>query len=100
MLTVITETTLKPGMESQWDDAYRRRAEAVHDQEGWIGLQLLIPVDARNTRVVLGTWRSREDWEAWHESDVFLQTREQMDAAEEVEERNDRWFEVVTHEAG
>lgn len=98
MMTVMTETTLKEGQESQWDEAYRRRAEAVTGQDGWISLQLLKPVDAPNKRVVVGTWRSREDWEAWHNSDVFRETREQMDAAEEVEQRQDRWYEVVTNE--
>jgi heme-degrading monooxygenase HmoA len=100
MMTVMTETILRKGKEPQWDEAYRRRAEAVTDQDGWISLQLLIPLDAPNKRVVLGTWRTRADWEAWHTSDVFRETREQMDAAEEVEERQDRWFEVVTHEPG
>lgn len=100
MMTVMTETTLKKGQEPIWDEAYRRRAEAVSDQDGWISLQLLIPLDAPHKRVVLGTWRSRADWEAWHNSDVFKETREQMDEAEQIEQRQDRWFEVVTQEAG
>jgi heme-degrading monooxygenase HmoA len=99
-MTVMTETTLKPGQEQQWDNAYERRADAVSAQDGWISLQLLIPEDSPNKRVVLGTWRSKEDWEAWHTSDVFRETREQMDAAEEAEDRQDRWFEVVTRETG
>jgi len=100
MMTIMTETTLKDGMEPQWDEAYHRRAEAVADHEGWVSLQLLIPLDAPNKRVVLGTWQTRADWEAWHSSDAFLETRAQMDAAEEAEDRQERWYEVVTRENG
>jgi heme-degrading monooxygenase HmoA len=100
MMTIMTETTLKQGMEPQWDAAYRRRAEAVGDHDGWVSLQLLIPLDAPNKRVVLGTWQTRADWEAWHGDKVFLETREEMDAAEEAQDRQERWYEVVTHETG
>ncbi len=100
MMTIMTETTLKEGMEPQWDEAYRRRAEAVADHDGWVSLQLLIPLDAPNKRVVLGTWRNRADWEAWHSSDIFLETRDKMNAAEETEDRQEQWYEVVTHENG
>lgn len=99
MMTVMTETTLKEGMEPQWDAAYRRRAEAVADHDGWVGLQLLIPLDAPNKRVVLGTWETRADWEAWHGTDVFQETRDEMDAAEDAHGRQERWYEVVTHES-
>ena len=99
-MTVMTETTLKQGHEPQWDAAYRQRAEAVADEDGWVSLQLLIPLDAPNKRVVLGTWRTRADWEAWHNSDVFQETREQMNSAQESTEREDQWYEVVTHETG
>lgn len=100
MMTVMTETTLKRGQEPQWDEAYQRRAEAAPSQDGWVSLQLLIPLDAPDKRVVLGTWQTRADWEAWHNSKVFLETRKQMDAAEEAEDRQERWYEVVTHETG
>ena len=100
MMTIMTETTLKEGMEPQWDEAYNRRADAVADHEGWVSLQLLIPLDAPNKRVVLGTWQTRADWEAWHGSDAFLETRAQMDAAEDTEDRQERWYEVVTRENG
>ncbi|MEZ4520757.1 MAG: antibiotic biosynthesis monooxygenase family protein [Thermomicrobiales bacterium] len=99
-MTIMTETTLKPGQEPAWDEAYRRRAKAVSDEDGWVSLQLLIPLDEPNKRVVLGTWETRADWEAWHSSDVFLETRARMNSAEEAEDRQEQWFEVVTHENG
>jgi heme-degrading monooxygenase HmoA len=34
-----------------------------------------------NERVVIGTWETRADWEAWHATEAFQETREAMDAA-------------------
>ena len=45
MKTVITETTVTPGKEKAWDDAFRDRAKAAANQPGLIGLSLLIPDD-------------------------------------------------------
>jgi heme-degrading monooxygenase HmoA len=94
MLTVITETTVRQGSDSDWDEAYRERAADARRQEGWVDLHLLIPVDDRRQRVVVGTWRDREAWERWHETDTFQRTRDRLDAATE-RHGDDRWFEVV-----
>ncbi|GBD16304.1 hypothetical protein HRbin26_01199 [bacterium HR26] len=98
MMTVITEVTIEPGQEPQWDRAFQERIDDVRNQPGWIEVQLLIPVDAPNKRVVVGTWRSRADWEAWHETEVFKKTKEIMDAVEQ-QKGEDRWFEVVTRQS-
>jgi heme-degrading monooxygenase HmoA len=94
MMTIVSETTIEPGQEPEWDRAYRERLEDAPNQEGWISLQLLIPLDAPNRRVVVGTWRSRADWEAWHGTEVFRRTREQMDNIQQTAEP-ERWYEVV-----
>jgi heme-degrading monooxygenase HmoA len=82
------------GAEPSWDAAFRERVEAVRAQPGWVTVQLCIPADAPNERVVIGTWETRAAWEAWHASDVFERTRQQMDEAEEGE-RDDSWNEVI-----
>jgi heme-degrading monooxygenase HmoA len=97
MLTVITETVVEPGREADWEVAYRERAAAAQDQDGWEELQLLIPLEDRGRRVVVGTWRDREAWEQWHTTDTFQRTRERLDAATESH-GDDRWFEVSTEE--
>lgn len=97
MMTVISEMTLESGQEPAWDQAFRERFEDAPNQSGWISVQLLIPLEAPNKRVVVGTWQSRADWEAWHLTDVFIRTREQMkDLAQS--EAEERWFEVVLME--
>jgi heme-degrading monooxygenase HmoA len=60
MLTVITATALQAGRQSDWDEAYRERAADARKQEGWADLHLLVPVDDRSRRVVVGTWRDRD----------------------------------------
>jgi heme-degrading monooxygenase HmoA len=97
MLTVITETTTKPGHETDWDAAYHERAAAAQAQDGWVELQLLVPLEDRRSRVVVGTWRDRQSWQQWHETETFKATRERLDEATE-RHGNDRWFEVATEE--
>jgi heme-degrading monooxygenase HmoA len=30
-------------------------------------------------RTIVGTWESRDAWEAWHGEDAFRETRERLD---------------------
>ena len=66
MMTIVTHVRIEPGKEPGWDDAFRKRASAAKRQPGWIGVQLCIPSDAVNERIVIGTWDTRADWERWH----------------------------------
>ena len=97
VMTIVTHVKIEPGKEPGWDEAFRRRVETAKAQPGWIAVQLAIPADAANERVVIGTWETRADWEAWHATDVFQDTRMLMEGVE-VEERRDWWHEVVLDE--
>jgi heme-degrading monooxygenase HmoA len=101
MMTVITRVALKPGAEPEWDEVMRDRLKAANARPGWIGGQLLIPLDGLNRRVIAGTWKSRADWEAWHEDEAFRETRKRIKGLEQGENEME-WFEVVTEgrEAG
>ncbi len=97
MMTVITETTVKQGREQDWDRAYHERAADARQQPGWVDLHLLIPVDDRRKRVVVGTWQDRESWERWHQTETFQRTRTQLDDASEAH-GEEHWYEVVEQE--
>jgi heme-degrading monooxygenase HmoA len=97
MLTVITETAITPGQEPEWDRAFEERQADAPNQPGWVALQLLIPLEDPSKRLVVGTWQSRADWEAWHATEVFKRTRERMDAVQQTS-GPERWFEVVLRE--
>src|SRR5262245_55845231 len=66
MVTIVTEIQLKKGAEPKWDAVMRERMVAATEQPGWVGGQLLQPEDDPHRRVIVGTWRSRGDWEHWH----------------------------------
>ena len=97
MMTVITHVTLREGSEPEWDAAMRDRLDSAQGREGWIGSQLLIPLDAPNERTVVGTWNTRADWEAWHADDAFLETRERMEGLQDGAS-DMTWYEVVAEE--
>jgi heme-degrading monooxygenase HmoA len=94
MMTVVTQVTLKQGREPEWDAAMRERLSAAQGRPGWVGGQLLIPLDEHNKRTIVGTWQSRADWEAWHEDATFAETRRQMDGLQEGHSEM-TWYEVV-----
>jgi len=98
MMTVITETTLKPGQEQEWDRAFEERIGAAKGQPGWVDAQLLIPEDEPNKRIVVGTWRSRDDWERWHQTSTFQQTREPMNRST-ADDGRPEWHQVRAREA-
>ena len=94
MMTVVTTSTLLPGSEAEWDRAMRERFESVRSRPGWISGQLLTPDDGTSTRVIVGTWASREDWESWHHDPAFLEQRETLERLEQEPSRS-QWFRVV-----
>jgi hypothetical protein len=66
----------------------------VRGQGGWICTQLLIPNDGMNKRVIIGTWQTRADWEAWHRDPAFAETRARLDGLEAAP-RQEWWHEVM-----
>ena len=95
MMTVVTRVTLREGVEPQWDAVMKQRLELAKSQPGWVGGQLVIPVDGLNARVIIGTWETRADWEAWHADPEFQETRKQLQGLES-KASEEWWHEVVT----
>ena len=95
MMTVITRVRLTAGSESEWDQAMQERLKAAPGQPGWIGGQLIVPLESTNERVIVGTWETRADWETWHEDPAFQETRQRMEGLQEGADQME-WFEVVT----
>ena len=95
MMTVITYVTIKEGDEPAWDDAMRERLENARGRDGWVGGQLVMPLDVLNRRAIIGTWRTRADWEAWHGDEAFQATRERL-AGLEAAPSETTWFEVLS----
>jgi heme-degrading monooxygenase HmoA len=94
MMTIVTRVTLKEASAPEWDAAMRARLDAAQHQPGWIGAQLLIPLESLNKRVLIGTWRTRADWEAWHKDLAFAETRKRLEGLEATP-GEEWWHEVV-----
>src|SRR5262245_66357992 len=94
MMTLVTDVRLREGMERKWDDVMSARMTAVKARPGWVGGQLLRVESEPRRRVIVGTWRSRADWEAWHRDPEFAATRRQLDPLVEGPEEH-VWKEVI-----
>ncbi|MPY93925.1 MAG: antibiotic biosynthesis monooxygenase [Acidimicrobiia bacterium] len=95
MMTVVTHATLREGAEPEWDAAMRQRLMSVQGRAGFVRSQLLIPLDEPNGRVIIGTWLSRADWEAWHGDEAFCETRQRLDGLQEAPSET-TWYEIIT----
>jgi heme-degrading monooxygenase HmoA len=95
MMTVITSITLSQGAEPEWDAAMRERLENARGRAGWVRGEVLMPLDPMNRRVIVGTWRTRADWEAWHGDPAFAALRERLDSLQ-AEHAEPVWYEVVS----
>jgi heme-degrading monooxygenase HmoA len=94
MMTVITHVTLNEGAEPEWDRAMVERLAGARAREGWVRGQILMPLEGMNQRVIVGTWQSRADWEAWHQDPTFTATAARLDALQ-AELRGPEWHEVI-----
>ena len=94
MMTIVTHVTLKEGTEPEWDAVMRERLQMARERPGWIGGQLLIPLDGPNRRVIIGHWQTRAHWEAWHADGAFQTTRRRLDDMEAAPTK-EYWHEVI-----
>jgi heme-degrading monooxygenase HmoA len=99
METVITRLSLKDGAEQEWDATMSDRMKAAESQAGWIGGQLLKPVDEPSARVIVGTWETRAHWEAWHGEEAFRETRERLEGLQ-TGPAEVTWHEAVLDRRG
>src|SRR3981081_1383748 len=83
MMTIVTHVSLKEGVEPEWDTIMRDRLAASADKPGWVAGQLMMPLQHLNRRVIVGTWQTRSDWEAWHQDPAFEATRKRLEGLED-----------------
>jgi heme-degrading monooxygenase HmoA len=94
MMTIVTHVHLREGSGRNWDAAMRKRLSAARKVSGWVGGQLLRPADKPDRRVIVGTWRSRANWEAWHHDPQFTEARQRLDGLESAPAEH-WWHDVV-----
>jgi heme-degrading monooxygenase HmoA len=94
METIVTHVHLRDGAGRDWDAAMRTRLAAARKAPGWVGGQLLRPGDKPDRRVMVGTWKTRANWEAWHHDPKFAETRQRLDGLESAPAEH-WWHDVV-----
>ncbi len=94
MMTIVTHVHVKEGAEPEWDAAMRQRLEAAREKPGWVAAQLMLPLDNLSKRIIVGTWQTRADWEAWHQDPAFDETRKRLDGLE-AGQPEQWWHEVL-----
>jgi len=94
MMTIVTHVDLKEGAGRDWDAVMRTRLSAAKKRPGWVGGQLLRPADKQDRRVIVGTWKSRADWEAWHHDPQYTETRQRLDGLESAPAEH-WWHDVL-----
>lgn len=70
-----------------------RESHGIEDQDGFLGLKVLAPVDAER-HVTMTFWESLDDYEAWREGETFERAHEDRSAEEAFEAPN----EIEVHE--
>ena len=99
-VTVITHHVLRDDTAArEWDAAMYERLSAARSQPGWVGGQLLRAINDRMLRTIVGTWESREAWEAWHGEEAFRETRERLDGLQ-LRPSETTWYEVIEERHG
>jgi heme-degrading monooxygenase HmoA len=94
MMTIVTHVRVKEGSEPEWGMAMRERLQAARERPGWVAAELLMPLDGLNKRIIIGTWETRADWEAWHGDEAFRETRKRLEGLE-AEPARHWWHEVI-----
>lgn len=94
MQTIITRVRLHEGGVEQWDNAMRERIRAAAGRPGWVSAQLLRADGEPLERTIVGVWESVADWQAWHQSSSFRESRELLDSLEDGP-NDSTWYDTL-----
>lgn len=70
MIVVANRFKIEDGHTDDFVERFRENSHGVTERRGFRGFKLLTPDDA-DTHVAMTFWDSREDFEAWVESEAF-----------------------------
>jgi len=70
MIRVIIERRLFPGMESSYKQVIREVKFQASGMPGYISGEALRNVEDHNVWLIVATWRTFTDWQAWQDSEA------------------------------
>lgn len=80
MIRVLIERRLIEQVDTFAYEALRELRHEAIKKPGYISGETLRNIDDPNHYVVISSWQSREDWDAWCQSEERLRTDEQLRA--------------------
>lgn len=66
MYVVISKFRVANGMSAEVLDAFQDRPRQVDNEEGFIGIEVLQPLETRDEFWLITHWRAKEDWDRWY----------------------------------
>lgn len=75
---VIGRVPVPSTVSGDWEEAFRRRVQTAKRHEGWLGVDLCIPTEDVGSRLILGRWASKIDYEAWTSSPDYVRSIQEM----------------------
>ena len=66
----ITALTFPPGAEAEIERRFAARRRAVDEQPGFLGFELLRPVEGEERYFVVTQWADEESFAAWRDGDA------------------------------
>lgn len=71
MFVVMNRISVNPKFSEQFEERFRQRAGEVDTMPGFVRNQVLRPANPDDPYVVMTFWQSKDDFEAWVNSDAF-----------------------------
>ena len=71
MVIVMNRIPIAEGREQEFEETFKGRDRAVDLMPGFIDMQVLRPAEG-HTYVVMTRWKTREDFQKWTQSEVFV----------------------------
>jgi heme-degrading monooxygenase HmoA len=73
MFIVFNRIPVNPDHHEAFEDVFAQRSGLVDGMKGFVGFQLLRPTSVDDPYIVMTTWESKDDFEAWTNSEEFKQ---------------------------
>ena len=71
MFIVMNRILVNPEYKDQFEERFTNRAREVDKMPGFVRNQVLRPANAEDPYIVFTVWQSKEDFEAWVNSEAF-----------------------------
>jgi heme-degrading monooxygenase HmoA len=71
MFVVMNRISVNPDYSEQFEERFRNRAGEVDKMKGFVRNQVLRPDNPEDPYIVMTHWQSKEDFEAWVNSEAF-----------------------------